>query len=428
MINNTRRNSRIRRIINFLTMLIIVWSITPYCRRNIPIIYIGGIMTLWIIFFIILKKNSVTKRPKYIFVSIIWLIYIFAYRFIGISDAAWGNYFNELLFFMFVWIGYYYVRDIGEHYCELILKNTFIIATVNIIHNIYLLFKYPKASEVVNYSNIYDKTNVGASVFSLFGLVLFCILIIMIVDDSKKSKKSMHVILAVLCVIYIFQAARASIIIFLIISSGIYLYMKLIYKKMKYEKIIYGIFITFLVLILILNSVYLLKVISNNIVNDRLAIRLNAISSVLSGDISVDNISLVGRLELYKLSIATFFESFKNFIFGVGYHTTTSLSIDWLYSVGVGNHSEFLDLAARYGMIGIVIIYSFFRRFIKKLKKYYYRKDGFKFSIIWIIFFMYSLVNNTFDPSIGVLIFLVFPIYLKNRYIQIEKEDVAVSN
>ena len=428
MSNKVQANSGLKSILHFLTILIIIWSLTPFCRRNISIIFIVALIVLWVVFAFLLKAKNNIKVPIHIFFSIAWLLLIFSYRFIGFSNAAWGNYFNQLLFFMFVWIGDYYIRNMGEYYCTRIFQYTMIIAVINIIHNIYLLFLYPNASVELNFSDIYNGTNIGGTTFSLFTLILLCILLIIIADNSKNLKKWIYMALGTMCVVYIFGAARAIATVFLIITVGIYLYMKLIYKKKQREKMLYVMLSIFLIFLLFINTEYFLRMISSKIGNDGLAIRLNAMANAFSGNISGQDVALLGRLELYKLSISTFFASFKNFIFGVGYHTTTNLSTSWLYTTGVGNHSEFLDLAARYGIIGVLIIYNFFRSFIKNLKKYNQSYYCFKGNIVWIIFLSYSFVNNTFDPSIGALIFLIFPLYLLNRCKYSKKEEVAVNN
>jgi hypothetical protein len=414
----------LKKIVHFLTIVIIIWSMTPFCRRNISIIIMVAIIVLWMSFALLLQiKNIVAmKIPKYIFFLFVWLLMIFSYRFIGFSDAAWGNYFNELLFFMFVWIGDCYIKYMGEYHCQRIFLYTMIIVVVNIIHNIYLLSIYPNASVMINYSDIYNGTNVGGSTFSLFALILFCILLICFTDNTKKTRKWIYAISGVMCVLYILLAARAITVMFLVIAIGMYLYMRLTANKKPREKIIFALFLIVLIFLGSFGIGNLLKMVGSIIGNDRLTERLNAMANVLLGYDSDDNLSLTGRVELYKLSISTFLSSIKNFTIGVGYHTSTDLSLSWLFSVGIGNHSEFLDLAARYGLIGVLIIYNFFGSFISCLKKYNQLHRYFKSNIVWIIFLSYSFVNNTFDPSIGVLIFMMLPIYLKIRYIFYEGE------
>jgi len=409
-------------------MLVVIFAITPFCRRNISLIYVGIIMVIWMIISFFIRGKSITKVPSYIYFSIAWLVLIFSYRFLGFSDAAWGNYLNQTLFFMFIWIGDYYINNMGEYYCERIFKGTIFVGTVNIIHNIYLLHIYPHASEELNFSDMYNGMNVGGTTFSLFALLLFCLTLIMIADRVKKTKKLICIALATVCTIYIFQASRATSIVFLIIAVFIYFYFELTYKKEAKERIIFFIATSIVSVLILLYLEKVLLFISGKIDNYRLSIRLSEIANSLSGNNIDDGLSLGTRIELYKLSITTFFKSIKNFIIGVGYHTSTDLSLSWLYSVGVGNHSEFLDLAARYGVIGVLIIYNFFRNFTRKMKNYNPFNNDFKGNIVWIVFFLFSFVNNTFDPSIGALLFLAFPLYLEKRHRYLKKEEVVFSN
>lgn|GEM_PF-3348915 len=427
MSSNIKSNRGLRRVIHILTMLIVIFAITPFCRRNIPLIYIGILIVLWFILTFFIRGKRVVKTPSYIYFSIGWLVLIFGYRFLGFSDAAWGNYLNQTLFFIFIWIGNYYINNMGENYCDRIFKCTIFIGMANIMHNIYLLHIYPHASEELNFSDIYNGTNVGGTTLSLFALLLFCITLILITDSVEKTKKMIYLVLATVCIIYIFQASRATSIVFLIIAVFIYFYFKLTYKKEAQERIIFFIATSILAVLIVLNLEKFLLFISGKIDNYRLSIRLSEIANSLSGNNIDDGLSLGTRIELYKLSITTFFKSIKNFIIGVGYHTSTDLSLSWLYSVGVGNHSEFLDLTARYGIIGVLIIYNFFRNFTKKMNNYNPFNNDFKGDIVWIIFFLFSFVNNTFDPSIGVLLFLAFPIYLEKRHRYLRKEEVVLA-
>ena len=59
---------------------------------------------------------------------------------------------------------------------------------------------------------------------------------------------------------------------------------------------------------------------------------------------------------MWTASISTFLSSVPHFLFGVG-ESVIETDVWSLLAHGVGNHSEFFDLAARYGMIGIFTYY-----------------------------------------------------------------------
>lgn len=417
-----------RKIVHIITILIVSFALTPFFRRNIPLIFIGSLILVWVIFARIASVKSNEKTPAYLYLSIAWFVWIIGYRIIGISDAAWGNYLNQLVFFIFLWIGKFYTKNMDRQYCRKIFNATIFVAMVNIIHNIYLLYMFPNASEELNFSDIYYRTNVGSTMFSLFALLLFCIILIVISDTPKKAKKMFWFTLGTLCVIYIFEASRAIAVMFLIVSIFIYLYSKLTHKKKAELKIIIFVATVVLLFLILLNAQEILMFISNKINNNRLSTRLNDLANSLSGNNMEDGLTLESRVELYKLSITTFFRSIKNFIFGVGYHTSTSLSFSWIYSIGVGNHSEFLDLAAKYGFVGVLIVFNCFGRFLKSIRYHNKFNKYINVNLVWIVFLLYSFVNNTFDPSIGALIFLMVPIYLENRDKNSKEEEVVVNN
>lgn len=431
MSNKNQINNIIKTILHLLTVIIIVWTLTPYLNRNIHITYVIPLLFLWVTLVLMLTVNLKRnlKIRKSIFYSVGWLLLIIGYRVIGFSNAALGNYFNEILFFMFLWIGIFYTNHMSNRYRKQLFNFAIIVAIINVVHNIYLLALFPNASVELNFSEIYNATNVGGTVFSIFTLLFFCLVINISINSKNIIERYIYILLGFICIIYIIQSSRATVLFFLMMTIFLFIYSKIISDKKYIENVIYSVLLFIVIFLLIVNINYLLTILINIIDNDRLEIRLEAIVNSFSGAFSENDIALSGRIELYKLSIFTFLGSINNFIFGVGYHTTTDWSIESIMLTGVGNHSEFFDLAARYGVIGIVLIYNIFNHFMKNLKK----EDGnsFKDRIVFFIFMFYSFVNNTFDPSIGVIIFLMYPIYLKNRDVNIRNlkdESIIIKN
>ena len=131
-----------------------------------------------------------------------------------------------------------------------------------------------------------------------------------------------------------------------------------------------------------------------------------------TGDL--DEGSLYTRSILWMASINTFVSSVQNFLFGVG-ESVYETDVYSLLAKGVGNHSEFFDMAARYGVIGIIIYYFIIKnsvRFFSLLTKDEKIKDY--MFIIFIGIMLFGIVNNlSKGVTTFIMIYLIFPITIE---------------
>jgi hypothetical protein len=413
----------LKNVVHLLSILLIIFSTTPYLRRNISLYVSAILVVIWVI---VAGLSAIKKRitiPKYFIYSNIYIGLILCYLFIGLSTAALGNYFNLLMFFFFSWVYYYYIKNIDHKKQVQLINIGVILSIINVISNIYLLYIFPNASVELNYSKIFFNTNVGGTTFSFYCLIL--LIFFLVIRDNLKSNrlKLLNALIIIASIIYILQAARAISVFLMLFSISLFFYTKLTVNKIRSERVLYTTFFIILSFILLLNLNNILIILANHIGNERLELRINTIIWALSSGRSEEgiSISILTRVDLYKLSITTFFSSIKNFLFGVGYHTSENMSTSWLFNVGIGNHSELLDTAGRYGLIGILPLGMFFYRFMKYIKKNIHRKDFQKLKLIGFIFFIYSILNNSLDPSVGVLILLIIPLYFTNKNIAVKE-------
>ena len=123
--------------------------------------------------------------------------------------------------------------------------------------------------------------------------------------------------------------------------------------------------------------------------------------------------SLYYRYLLWQASITTFFSSVPNFLFGVG-EKEVVLDLYSHINSGVGGHSEIFDLAARYGIIGIMIYFYMISktfRFLLRITKDMRIKNCMVVVLTCVV--MYSFVNNTTTQACTmVMLYLFMPITL----------------
>ncbi len=404
-------NNIFKNTVHLLTILMVVWLITPYFYRNVPLIVGLILIVIWIFIAGLSTMNKEIRIPKYFMYSFIYLGIILSYRILGLSSAAWGNYVKLIIFFFFSWVYFYYKKNMDTRKQTQLINIGIFISIINVWSNIYLLYLYPNASVELNFSRMFYNTNVGGTMFSFYSVLLVVLFLVTNSDLKNKKIKLLYILSMISLFIYILQAARSISIFVLLVAISLYFYNKLSVIKNRVERVLYKVFIIMLSFIFLINLVNILIILNNYIGIDRITVRINAIIATLSGGGSEQAVSLLSRLQLYELSITTFFSSIENFIFGVGYHTTEQLSTGWLFNIGVGNHSEVLDIAARYGLIGLLPIFMFLHRFFRYVQYDIQIKDIYNFKLIGIIFLIYSILNNSFDPSLGVLVFLIIPLY-----------------
>ena len=145
----------------------------------------------------------------------------------------------------------------------------------------------------------------------------------------------------------------------------------------------------------------------------RMLTRLNDISYVLEGGNTneLGEGSLYARSMLWMTSINTFLGSLPNFLWGIGENLVES-DFYSLLRQGVGGHSEFFDLAARYGVIGIFIYYHILKNsyiFIISLIGDSIIKNLFSFILVGIL--LMGFVNNISNNLTTILfVYLLVPL------------------
>ena len=118
------------------------------------------------------------------------------------------------------------------------------------------------------------------------------------------------------------------------------------------------------------------------------------------------------RLQLAQTSLNTWFSNPISFLIGIGDHTQ-SFGGDLIKS-GIGGHSEFIDVAARYGVIGIVVFLNIIKEYYILLKRLTYSREIQKYvNIIFFIFLLMGIFNNVFEPMQLLFLYIVFPIVIE---------------
>lgn len=152
----------------------------------------------------------------------------------------------------------------------------------------------------------------------------------------------------------------------------------------------------------------IINVLIDLIDNERITERLMVFSSSESMS---DSHTLMAREDLWRVSLKSWLRDPGSFLFGIGDHNWEAFSST--AASGVGNHSDIVDVLARYGIIGGVILFSSIIIYYKYLMKKYgtiYRWEIFSFFVILILMgFTKKFVAG--EPAI--VLFLLLPLGLR---------------
>ena len=97
---------------------------------------------------------------------------------------------------------------------------------------------------------------------------------------------------------------------------------------------------------------------------------------------------------------------------GIG-DQTLSFGGDLIKS-GIGGHSEFIDVLARYGLIGALIYWKIMSSLFKWFKNLTGGRKVFKYvNIIFFVIIMSGFLNPLFVPKPLLFMYLVFPIFIE---------------
>lgn len=307
-----------------------------------------------------------------------------------------------------------FVENANQKELRFIFKFSIILIIINLVGNVFYGIAYPDILRDFN-SVTFIRSICGDTSYiaSLIFILWICISSFLCKFDTSKKALS---ILSILILIYLLSInTRATSVIVLFMMIVLFFISYFTYKKRKgvcfYIMGVFSLFAFFFLLVVPIIS-YAIELFSGNDILTERFVDLLSLSE--SGETS-DTGSLGQRLILAQTSLDTFTSSPSNFIFGIG-ENDRGLSMSELVYGGIGNHSEFIDCFARYGLIGGIITYIS----IIETMKYTLRICPFKLKLylltLFIIFIIYGFLNNVFYPNIMVVIFGIVTVLVKLMY------------
>ena len=385
-----------------LFLLIALVFCTPILTKSyivLPVCLIGG-------FYLIRNLNLLSKqRNVSLYHAIVFfLVIIFGYRLIGYSDAAWGNYLNQLSFYFCML--FMVLLQKGGSPRKMFLWLIFAILVYNIVDNIILGYLYPE----INYARLYQDENFMASIngggpsFYMLILFVFNICFFSFLNCKRKKLRIPLLIVMVLAAVYVLGFCYKGITVLFLLMSPFVIYMAKRTKRRFSFVIVSGFIILIIVVLVELFSESVIDFIKEYSPNERLTVRL--VTLIDDTDAEANTYTVTGRTTLYFLSIKTWLSSLSNFLIGIGDHRVQFGAA----KTGIGQHADLLDILAIYGLVGLLFIVTIFKNAFRIILSYFDNDLRFQVSIILMLFVMYGAVEKIFNPPTGLAIFLLLPL------------------
>lgn len=406
--NAAKKLSMCDKIEKYLLMYVILWSVTPFLQLNVS--PIGIIMCVTIFIGIkILSYGTISTQQVFM---LVWFAFILLYRIMGFSTAAFGNYYMLFITFWFIFPLQYYLEYMDLKQKKFIINYTFIVILLNGIYNLFLNFWHRDISAEINFTRKFDKYNVWGTdsiqnVVLLVGAWFICYYVSY--QKRKLLSRGFYYILFVCICLYLFITSRMTSVLLFGMACVLFHWMFVKSRAKKWGEMFLFAFIAVTVLFFMRDIMLLLANLTS--FSEHISNTFNAMANI--GIESFDDVSSLSvRVELYSMSINTFAENWKNLLVGVGYH-----SMENTLENGIGNHSQILDDMARYGLWGITLQIMLWASYLVYIKENVLRKINdkrliYSLYIIYVLFVIMSILNNTYKPMTGLILFFVYPLLI----------------
>lgn len=366
------------------------------------------LLTLLSLIVIVPNLNKLLKRPNSLLLTCVCL-YVswgFLYSLLHISDG-YGTIIQQMQFFFCILLMILMPTVLSRRHRFGILALMLLVVSLNIIDNIRLCILYPAIAASVNRSMemvelIGQKINIGGSSWYNGLTFFFIVCFFTFLNAEKKKYKFIMLGCSLLAGLFIFGfCLKAAVIVYTVMAVVLLYFAKRSVKNEVYLIVIIIVF-TFVSLLVNLYSNEIIRFLADNIESKRLSYRLISLVDNDSEQIGTVN----ARTRLWMLSLNTWLDNPLAFIFGIGDHVA-EYKID---GMGIGHHSDFFDVPARYGLIGLLLMYQILRLGLKRILCFFDKQYHLQLYIIITIFILFGFSKSVFTPSVGCSMFLFLPL------------------
>lgn len=392
-------------------VLIIAVSFASFTTISNYVMY--PIWALWLSY--ILRLSSVLSKDEKVFVkvSFVFLAIVCFYLIIGYSSMKIGLLLREINWIMAGVVAVYAVKTFSSKE----LSSTYFFMTICLI--LLMIVYVILGREIMSVDEEMTATVDSAWYGSLFMLLSGLSLIVFL--NIRKLVPRFLSLVALFLTIYLnfFVFQRGTVVLFTMAELGLILVFIL-----KNRTLITSLSIIIIIFVVITlptdNMITLFDWLAQVSPSERLSVRFDQISLALRyEDINAGGGSLAGRNSLLEISWGTFTSSIGHFFFGAGEHANNNMVI--------GHHSFILDTLAKYGVMGGVLMFVYFKKQYQIIMAYLDRKKNWSLYMQCAVVFAFYVFRNYFGSLAtdftNLFLLLFFPLTLQiiNYYKIIEK-------
>lgn len=400
-------------LLSFVIVLYAVCCCTPKFALSVYFLlpFVLGSM------FVLLGLGKLLSNNNLVLTMLVLLysLLVIFYNLLGISSTSPAEVFQHLQFFFFILIMELMAGVKENKKLRKALFVAVLIVFVNVVDNIYISILYPEINTMRHYMDeqFLAQINAGGGWFYTMSLFFFNICFFGFMHSGGKLKIAMLICSLFSAVYILAYCNKASVVVFFLMSLLLQL---LAYKSKSVKSFYVYCFIVAGIVTLLVGA--LQEVIVDFIISvspsERLTQRL--VLLVDANNIEANESTLSSRQNLYWLSIETWLSDISSFFFGIGDHRA-SYDVE---KTGIGQHSDFADSLARYGVLGLSLLLPILIKAFKLLLSFFDKNDRTSVVCIVIAFICCGITKKVFLPSVGFLLFVVLPLF--SVYVKQEKK------
>lgn len=339
-----------------------------------------------------------------------------AYRLFGFSSASWGNYALFLMMFVAYWAGFYAWNFMSPSERRRVFVVVFLAFAVNLFDQFRLNRANPTMHAHFVRTGIYGEMNFGGTNFICSIMVFALFLLADLVNgrpNNPRWKLVLYGSLVAMTIFYFVTHAQSATITLCFAFAGVLFWVcgnlqsgdKRLFLRVLGATCVLALLVATAPLVLSWSMDVLAPVAGN-----KLLARLQTIQHLAENQLDASDLKILTRGELISMDIDNWLSSPSSFFMGMGFHRTVSFGVlERAELTGAGNHSGYMDILPRYGLLGLVAIIAM----TVSLWKYFLNgcdnRCAFKLKIfLWTLIF-YNVANKLFHTNVIFSIMFLLP-------------------
>ena len=352
---------------------------------------------------------------------LVWLpsLYVavgFVYRLLGFSSASWGNYGRFLTILIAYWAGLYAWIFMHPSERRRVFVVVFLAFAVNLVDQIRLNWLNPGMKGYYARLGLYGELNLGATYF-ICGMMVFSLFLLADLVNGRPNnprwKLVLHGSLVALTAFYFLAYAQSATNTLCFAFAGVLFWVcgnlqsgdKRLFLRVLGAACVLSLLVAIAPMVLSWGMEVLAPVAGN-----KFLARLQTIQHLTENQIDTNDLRILARGRLIVMDVDNWLSSFSSFFMGTGYHFTNSLGM-WERAElsGAGDHSGYMDILPRYGLLGFVAIITM----TVSLWKYFLNgsdnRCAVKLKIFLVTLIFYNVANKLFHPNVIFTIMFLLP-------------------